>query len=132
MIHIIVSIVLMASAASAVCLQDLNGVVKRFRFQGGSRVEAALAIGSETGLCLSMRNLPRAAFVEHVSFDIQGESPAQILRAIFDDQETQVRMSPRGIVNIFRPSRSASLFDHPISNFTVNRASLQTLSVGIR
>ncbi len=131
MIRLIVSVVLMASAASAACLGNLNGVVTRFTFQGGSRVEAALAFGSETGLCLGMRNLPRAAFVEQANFDIREESPAQILRAIFADQEIQISMS-KGIVSIFRAPSTASLFDRPIGNFTVTRASLQTLSVGIR
>jgi len=129
----IISLLLFLPApAWATCSDRVDAVVPHFTFSGGSRVDAALALGQQLNICLAFRNLPRKAFVELVTYDFRERRPIEIIREIFRQQHVEIARLPGGLVHVSRPSKTKSLFDHKIKAFNVGRTTLQTLSMGIR
>jgi hypothetical protein len=116
----------------AKCLQNVDATVPSFSFRGGSRVDAALALGQQMNLCLGLRNLPRKAFLEPVLFDFREEKAFEIIQQMFRGLNVQVTRSAGGMINVVQHFEGKTLFDHVIPSFEVGRTTLQTLSMGIR
>jgi len=120
------------SPAKAGCVKDADVTIQEFAFEGGSRIDALLALGKQANVCFGLRNLPQMAFLEPASFHFQKESPQHIAPAIFQNEESvQVSVAADGLIMISQPSRARSLFDHTIASFDVGRVTLQTMSVAI-
>src|SRR6266567_1744389 len=110
---------------SASCQPNLNATVRIFTFSGGSRVDAVLELGKQANVCFGLRNLPRSAFVEPVTFRLENQTAKLIIDTIFDGERVDIRQLADGLVYVSRPSKVSSLFDYKIPEFNIGRATLQ-------
>jgi hypothetical protein len=132
MLRLIFVFLAFVPVVSASCQPNVNATVKIFTFSGGSRVDAVLELGKQTNVCFGLRNLPRSVFVEPVSFRFENQTTKLMIDKIFDGERVDIKQMPDGLVYISRPSKVSSLFDYAMPEFSIERATLQTVSLGLK
>lgn len=110
----------------------LDKVVKSFRVEELSPVQAILVLGEREHLCFGLRNLTRREFLEPVTRSFENHSTRQILAALMSPRAV-LEETDTGTIYVQLPTNPdfASLFDYRLNIFHVGRVSLQTASLAV-
>lgn len=123
--------IVIPTAGAACTTPDLQRIIPKFEAKEVSSVQAILLLGQQEHICFGLRNLPKQSFVKTKTILFENKSLNQILTGLMGDDHVEIIDSNEGIIYLFVPSTSTSLYDYMLPLFRTGRISLQTASFSL-